>query len=59
MFKTKVYKDKIYKRLDKDKVRDQIMKGSLKNEEYFDLDVYKFLSLLERNNGINYKTNEY
>ena len=35
------------------------MNSRLKKEQYSDLDACEFLSLLERNNGINCKTNEY
>jgi len=55
-YESKVYKDKIYKHLLDNKVRDRILNRILQPEECTNKDVYDLLSLLTRNKGINIVT---
>ena len=56
--KTKAYQDKIYTQLKKNQVWDRIINCQLRRDECDSEDVYNFLSLLQRNNGI-INQNEY
>ena len=47
---TKVYRDRIYKKLLDNEVRDRILKGELRKEEYDESDIYDFLTLLHGKN---------
>ena len=47
---TKAYQDKVYDKLLEDDMRNRILKGTLKQEEYTYQDIYDFLQLLERIN---------
>ena len=53
----KVYKDKIYNRLQNNDIRDRILKGRLDLNEYSNTDVYEFLMLLQQNNAIRNERN--
>ena len=57
--KIKAYEDKIYKRLLNNEVRDKIIKGELISDECTNKEVYEFLKLLHRHNGIQYSMYEY
>ena len=46
---TPVYKDRIYDKLADNDVRNRILDGTLRYEEYDSIEVYKFLKLLETN----------
>jgi len=52
MFKTKVYQDKIYHKLSSNKIQDKILNGKLEEENCSNKEVFEFLLLLQRNNGI-------
>ena len=52
VFKTKVYQDKIYYKLSSNKIRDKILNRKLEEEDCSNKEVFKFLSLLQRNNRI-------
>ena len=52
MFKTKVYQDKVYQKLSSNKIWDKILNGKLEEEDCSNKEVFEFLSLLQRNNGI-------
>ena len=47
VFNTKVYKDRIYKKLLNNEIRDDILKRKLDEFECTNRDVYKFLTLLQ------------
>ena len=47
VLQTPIYNDRICDKLQKDKVRDQILKGMLEEEECDHKNVYRFLSLLQ------------
>ena len=47
-FDSKAYKDRIYKKLQIDQIRDKILQGELDISECDDNDVYSFLKLLKR-----------
>ena len=46
--KTKVYKDRIYERLNHQSIRNKILAGTLRNSECDDPDLYEFLKLLKK-----------
>ena len=52
VFKIKVYQDKIYHKLSLNKMWDKILNGKLEEEDCSNKEVFEFLSLLQRNNGI-------
>jgi len=49
--KTKVYQDKIYAKLENNKVRDRIINGQLRRDDCNSEDVFEFLSLLQYRSG--------
>jgi len=53
----KAYKDKIYKKLPINKVRNKILTGQIRRQDFDDENVYEFFILLKNtnnNNGPNY-----
>jgi len=44
---TIAYKDKIYSKLQDDKVKDKILNGQLRKEDYDHEDIYNFLKLMK------------
>lgn len=54
----RAYKDKIYVELKHDNIRDKILNGSLRRDEYDDDDVYEFLKLLKRRGGYVAESNK-
>jgi len=57
---SKAYKDKIYKKLPINKVRNKILTGRIRRQDFDDENVYEFFTLLKNtnnNNGLNYQYN--
>ena len=48
---TKTYQDRIYKKSQKNKIRDKILSGTLSREECDDENVFQFLKLLKNHNS--------
>jgi hypothetical protein len=56
-YSSKAYKDKIYKKLCHDSVRNKILNGELEVEDCDDVDVYDMLKLLKRTNQNSHEDN--
>ena len=52
-FSSKAYRDKIYKKLQCDEIRNKILRGELEVDQCDDTDVHSFLSLLKKQSGEN------
>ena len=52
-FSSKAYRDKIYKKLQYDEIRNKILQGELEVDQYDDTDMHSFLLLLKKQSGEN------
>ena len=60
VYQSKAYKDKIYKKLPINEVRNKILTGRIRRQDFDDENVYEFFILLKNtnnNNGPNYQYN--